>query len=188
MATTTHPSTAELLVRSRDGDRLAFDVLYTRLYHDLQGVARGQLRRFRSGDTLDTTALVHEAYFRLVDETSVPWECRAHFLAIAARAMRRALVDYLRERGAQKRGGGRPHVTLPAELLGGAPPLETLLAIDDVLARLATFSERLPRVAECRLFGGLTEEETARALGVSVRTVQRDWRRARAWLQEGLSD
>lgn len=188
MTATTHPTTAELLLKSRAGERWAFDTLYTRLYDDLQGVARGQLRRYGAGDTLDTTALVHEAYVRLVDETSVPWECRAHFLAIAARAMRRALVDYTRERHAQKRGGGSPHVTLPADLFGVAPPLETLMVIDDALSELATFDDRLPRVAECRLFGGLTEAETAQALGVSVRTVQRDWRRARAWLQQELSD
>lgn len=187
MAITTPASTVELLLKSRAGDRASFDRLYTRLYEELRKAARGQLRHYRGG-TLDTTALVHEAYIRLADERHVPWECRAHFLAIAARAMRRAVVDHIRERMALKRGGGRPHITLAPELLGEAHQPETLIAIDTALSSLATFNERLPRVAECRLFGGLTEEETADALGVSVRTVQRDWRRARAWLQEELRD
>ena len=178
--------TTDLLARARSGDRAAFDALYERLYDDLLSAARGQLRRAGSGDTLDTTALVHEAYVRLVDEKSVPWDCRAHFLAIAARAMRRAIVDYARERGALKRGGGTPHVTLSADVLGTAEDPDTLIAIDDALSRLGEFNERLPRVAECRLFAGLTEEETAGALDVSLRTVQRDWQRARAWLQEAL--
>lgn len=181
-------NTTELLLRSRGGDRVAFDALYTRLYEDLRAVARGQLRRYRRGGTLDTTSLIHDAYVRLVDEQSVPWACRAHFLAIAARAMRRAIVDYIRERSAQKRGGGIEHVTLSLDLLGEAHEPDTLIAIDDALSGLAQFSDRLPQVAECRLFGGLTEEETARALGISVRTVQRDWRRARAWLQQVLRD
>jgi RNA polymerase sigma-70 factor, ECF subfamily len=187
MAITTPASTVELLLNSRAGDRASFDRLYTRLYDELRDAARGQLRHYRGG-TLDTTALVHEAYIRLADERHVPWECRAHFLAIAARAMRRAVVDRIRERMALKRGGGRPHITLAPELMGVVNQPETLIAIDTALSSLATFNERLPRVAECRLFGGLTEEETADALGVSVRTVQRDWRRARAWLQEELGD
>lgn len=187
MASTTGTTTAELLLSSRAGDRTSFDILYTRLYDELRAAARGQLRRYR-GDTLDATALVHEAYIRVAGEQDVPWECRAHFLAVAARAMRRALVDHIRERMALKRGGGRPDVTLVPELAGATPPPETLIAIDDALSAMASFGERLARVAECRLFGGLTEEETAEALGVSVRTVQRDWQRARAWLQQELRD
>lgn len=184
-----HPetNTAELLALSRSGDRSAFDTLYTRLYQDLQAAARGQLRRHSSGATLDTSALVHEAYIRLADETGVPWACRAHFLGIAARAMRRAIVDYVRARTARKRGGGAAHVTLVAELVGIAHEPEVLIGVDDALSTMAEFNERLSRVAECRLFGGMSEEETAAALGVSVRTVQRDWRRARAWLQAELS-
>jgi RNA polymerase sigma factor (TIGR02999 family) len=187
MASTTGATTAELLLQSRAGDKSSFDCLYTRLYRELGEAARGQLRRYRC-DTLDATALVHEAYIRLVDERDVPWDCRAHFLAVAARAMRRAVVDHIRERMALKRGGGRPHITLAPDLVAAPQQPETLIAIDDALSTLAAFNERLPRVAECRLFGGLTEEETARALGVSVRTVQRDWQRARAWLQQELCD
>jgi RNA polymerase sigma-70 factor, ECF subfamily len=184
-----HPetSTAELLALSRSGDRVAFDTLYTRLYDDLQSAARGQLRHRSGGATLDTTGLVHEAYIRLVDETGVPWACRAHFLGVAARAMRRAIVDYVRERTARKRGGGVAHVTLVPDLVGIAHEPEILIGIDDALSAMAQFNDRLSRVAECRLFGGMSEEETAAALDVSVRTVQRDWQRARAWLQAELS-
>jgi RNA polymerase sigma factor (TIGR02999 family) len=183
----TSADTADLLARSREGDKAAFDRLYTRLYENLQEAARGQLRRY-GGVTLDTTTLVHEAYVRLVDETSVAWAGRSHFLAIAARAMRRAMVDHFRARNAQKRGGGTVHVTLSHDVGGVAHQPETLITIDNALEELATFNERLPQVAECRLFGGLTVEETARALGVSVRTIERDWQRARAWLQQELSD
>jgi RNA polymerase sigma factor (TIGR02999 family) len=178
--------TAELLVQSGAGARPAFDQLYSRLYEELRGAARGQLRRYRAGDTLDTTALVNEAYLRLSEEKPVDWACRAHFLAIAARAMRRVIVDYVRERGAQKRGGRAPHVTLAHDLIGRAQDPETLIAVDEALSELAAFNERLARAAECRLFGGMTEEETAAALGVSLRTAQRDWQRARAWLQQAL--
>jgi RNA polymerase sigma factor (TIGR02999 family) len=179
--------TSELLSRSRAGDRTAFDALYARLYEDLHSAARGQLRGHRSGDTLDTTALVHEAYVRLLGEQSVQWESRAHFLAVAARAMRRVIIDAARQRTAQKRGGRSPHVTLSSEVWGAVEDPHTLIAIDDALSRLAHIDERLPRVAECRLFAGLSEKETAGALDVSVRTVQRDWQRARAWLQQELS-
>lgn len=187
MAAATGATTAELLLSARAGDRSSLDILYERLYGELREAARVQMRRYR-GDTLGATVLVHEAYLRVADERGVPWECRAHFLAIAARAMRRALVDHIRHRMAQKRGGGQAYVTLLPELASVAPQPETLIAIDDALSALAAFNERLPQVAECRLFGGLTEEETAEALGVSVRTVQRDWQRARAWLQQALGD
>lgn len=183
----TKAATTKLLARAHAGDRDAFDLLYSRLYEDLLGIARHQRRKGGPRETLDTTSLVHEAYRRLVDETGVAWECRAHFLAIAARTMRRVIVDYARERGAVKRGGGKPHVTLPPEGIGVERQIDDLVAIDEALATLAAFDERLERVAECRLFGGLTHEETASALDVSPRTVQRDWRRARAWLQRALS-
>ncbi len=185
--TTTSATTAELLLHSRAGDRSSFDILYTRLYDELRAAARAQLRHYR-GDTLDATALVHEAYMRVVDEQNMPWQCRAHFLAITARVMRRVVVDHIRERTALKRGGGRPYVTLLPDLVGVEQEPETLIGIDAALSALGEFNERLMQVAECRLFGGLSEEETAAALGVSVRTVQRDWQRARAWLQQALDD
>lgn len=187
MPSRTKAATTDLLARAHAGDREAFDLLYSRLYEDLREIARQQRRKGRSRETLNTTSVVHEAYHRLVDETGVSWECRAHFFAIAARTMRRVIVDYARERGALKRGGGKRHVTLSPEGIGVERQIEDLVAIDEALATLAAFDERLERVAECRLFGDLTHEETARALDVSPRTVQRDWRRARAWLQRELS-
>jgi RNA polymerase sigma-70 factor, ECF subfamily len=180
-------NTLQLLAQARAGDKEAFDSLFSRLYAELRAIAHRRLAGQRHRDTLDTGALVHEAYARLVDE-SVSAESRAHFLAIAARAMRRVIVDYARERTARKRGGGRANVTIPPDVASASPDIDTLIMIDDALASLAEFDERLVRVAECRLFGGLTEEETAAALDISVRTVQRDWPRARAWLQQRLGN
>ena len=179
--------TAELLHRARSGDRGAFDALYARLYDELLASARSQLRRAPGPVTLDTVGLVHDAWVRLASGANVPWAGRSHFLAVAARAMRCAVVDHLRARSAEKRGGGEVLVTLSDHAPGASPDPHTLLVIDDALTRLAAFNDRLPRVAECRLFGGLSEEETAEALNISVRTAQRDWQRARAWLQEALS-
>jgi RNA polymerase sigma factor (TIGR02999 family) len=188
MSSASPPPTAELLAHARAGDKDAFDLLYTRLYRELRPIARRQLLGQRRSATLDTTTLIHETYARLLEE-SLPAQSRAHFLAIAARAMRRVIVDGARAAGAQKRGGGWIPLTLPSDGQPGViHDIETLVTIDQALAGLAAFNERLERVAECRLFGGLTDEETAAALGISVRTVQRDWPRARAWLQQHLGD
>jgi RNA polymerase sigma factor (TIGR02999 family) len=175
-----------LLQAHHDGDRAAFDQLVPLVYDRLRRIARGQLSG-RRGQTLDTTSLVHEAYMELVEETGVAWQDRSHFFAICARAMRRILVDYARERTAQKRGGGKPDLTLEPELLGVEQQAEQVLAVDRALESLAGFNERLARLVECRYFAGMTEEESAHALGVSLRTVQRDWMRARAWLQKELA-
>jgi RNA polymerase sigma factor (TIGR02999 family) len=180
-------NTSQLLEHARAGDKAAFDALYSRLYAELRSIAHRQLAGQRRRETLDTTALVHEAYARLVED-SPRADTRAHFLAIAARAMRHVIVDYARERSAQKRGGGRSDITLPPDAQSVAQDIETLIALDDALAALAAVNGRLERIAECRLFGGLTEEETATALDISVRTVQREWPRARAWLQLRLTD
>lgn len=174
-----------LLQAHHDGDRAAFDQLVPLVYDRLRRIARGQLSG-RRGQTLDTTSLVHEAYMELVEETGVAWQDRSHFFAICARAMRRILVDYARERGAQKRGGGKPDLTLEPERLGVEQQAEQVLAVDRALESLAGFNERLARLVECRYFAGMTEEETAETLGVSLRTVQRDWTRARAWLLKEL--
>ncbi len=187
MAGSTGAVTTDLLLSSSAGDRSSFDLLYEHLYCELHDAARAQLRRYH-GDTLDATALVHEAWLRIVDVQDVPWECRAHFLAIAARAMRRAVVDHIRARTALKRGGGHRAITLVHDVAAFDGDPVTLIAIDDALAMLGEFDDRLQRVAECRLFGGMSESETATALDVSLRTVQRDWQRARAWLQEALRE
>lgn len=175
-----------LLLAHREGDPEAFKRLTSLVYEDLRRIARRQIGRGGAGETLSATALVHEAYLRLIDETRIAWQGRGHFFAIAARSMRRILVDHARERQAQKRGGGRPHLELDPERIALVEQAETLLALDVALAAMGALDDRLARVAECRLFGGLSEEETAQALAVSLRTVQRDWQRARAWLQREM--
>ena len=138
----------------------------------MRRIARRQLNREQPGHTLDSTALVHEAYFRLVDQTRVAWADRSHFFAVAAQAMHRVLVDYARQYQAEKRGGAPVRVSLADDMLSVEQRAETLLVIDDALHRLAQLDERLSQVVECRFFGGLTEEETAHALGVTARTVR----------------
>ena len=182
-------SVTELLLAHQRGDRQAFERLLPLIYDDLKRVAARQRRRARSGDTLNTTALVHDVYLHLVDASSVAWEGRAHFFAIAARAMRHILIDHARERAARKRGGDWQRVELAAEALPlreGAP-IDTLLALDRAFEALAAISERLVQVAECRLFAGMSDRETSEALSIPLRTVQRDWQRARAWLQHELT-
>lgn len=175
-----------LLVAHRGGEAAAFDELVPLIYDDLRRIARQQLRRHAPGETLSATALVHEAYFRLVGERGVDWQERGHFFAIAANSMRRILVDYARERGAKKRGGDQVHVELTPELVASAEHAESVLGVEDALSALERFNERLAKVVELRLFAGLSEEETAEVLGVSLRTAQRDWLRARAWLQKEM--
>ena len=169
------------------------DALLARVYGELRQIAHRQLGAERPGHTLSTTAVVHEAYLRLADQCGVDWENRAQFFAIAARTMRRILIDYARAYHAARRGGAaRVAVPIDALELANSPELavegraEWLLALDDALARLAAMDERLARVVECRFFAGLSEDETAEALGVSVRTVARDWQMARGWLYTEL--
>ncbi len=168
------------------GDQNAFDRLFPLVYAELRRTADHLLRREQPGHTLQPTALVHEAYLRLVNRASLDWQSRAHFLAVAARAMRQILVDYARRRGAVKRGGGVIHARLGDEVAGVDAPLEDLMALDDALNRLGDIDARLRQVVEFRFFGGLTEEEIADILGITTRTAQRDWARARAWLYKEL--
>lgn len=175
-----------LLIAYRQGDESAFDELVPLVYDDLRRIARQQLARLRPGATLDTTALVHEAYLKLVDRRLAELADRDHFLAIAARAMRDLLVDEARRRGAAKRGGARPPVSLDRVTLGVDEQIDTLLAIDRALTRLGALAPRLTRVFECRYFAGLSEEETARSLDLPLRTVQRDWMKSKAWLRREL--
>lgn len=180
------PDITALLADLHSGDEAAVDAVLPLVYDELQALARGQLRHERAGHTLNPTALVHEAYVKLVGQDAA-WENRAHFFGVASLAMRRVLVHYARRRAARKRGGGRAAVTLDEGAVGEAPP-EDLLALDEALTRLAALAERPAKVVELRFFGGLTQEETAEALGVSVPTVQRDWQTARAWLGRALAD
>lgn len=140
----------------------------------------------REGHTLQATALVNEAYLRLVGETNIAWTDRAHFLAVAARVMRHILVDHARARNARKRGGGAVNVTLDEALMVTGEPAQDFLALDEALHALARFDERKSRVVELRFFGGLSVDETAAVLTVSADTVMRDWRLAKAWLQREM--
>jgi RNA polymerase sigma factor (TIGR02999 family) len=177
---------ADVLSGLRSGKRDAVDELIPLLYHELRQIAHRQLAiRAREG-TLCTTALVHEAYLKLIDQSQADWRDRAHFLAVASLAMRHVLVDRAKARHALKRGGERRRITLDdAEIAVDDQP-EALLQLDDAMNHLALLQPRLARVVECRFFGGLTEDEIAEALGVTVRTVQRDWVKARMLLQRAL--
>ena len=180
----------QLLAAARQGDGPAMDRLMALVYEELRAVARRQLRRWRQGHTLDTTALVNEAYLKLVDASGVSWQDRAHFLSVAGVAMRHILVDTARRRMAKKRGGEGirvPLTDLPSPGTGDvdAQAVE-ILALDAALTSLAARNERLSRLVELRFFAGLTEEEAAEALGTSERTVRRDWRKARAFLFDAL--
>jgi RNA polymerase sigma factor (TIGR02999 family) len=180
-------SITDVLVEARDGDDSALDRLFDSVYDELRRVAHHALRQEPTGHTLSTTGLVHEAYFKLVDQRRIEWRDRAHFFGVAARAMRQILVEYARRRGAAKRGGRLRLVALEEGTVPAEERAEALLAVDEALTRLAEHSPAMARVVECRFFAGLTEEETAEATGGSVRTVQRQWRRAKAWLYQELS-
>ncbi len=169
-----------------DGDKGAFDRLVPLVYDDLRRLARRQMRRMPSAHTLDTTGLVHEAWLKLADQSRAAYADRGHFLAVAARAMRQVVIDYARRKLAQKRGAGAIAVELRDDHASVQHQAEWLLTVDHALRRLGAKSPRLVQVVECRYFAGLSEEESAIALGVSLRTAQREWLRARAWLREEL--
>lgn len=168
------------------GEAAARETLFPLIYDELRRIAHRHLQREPHGHTLDTTALVHEAYLRLVDQTRADFTDRAHFFAVASNAMRRILVDYARRYLADKRGGAPRRVTLTDDMLVAEERADTLLAVDEALNELGRIDERLSRVVECRFFGGLTEEETAEVLGVTARTVRRDWTKAKGWLHRAL--
>ena len=185
----------DALAELRGGAPGALDRLVPLVYADLARIAHRQLALEAAGHTLSTTALVHEAYLRLVDQTRAEWADRAQFFAVAAGAMRRVLVDHARRQRAGRRGGTRARaISLEALDAGDAASLavgeraDVLLALDEALQRLAALDARQARVVECRFFGGLTEAETAEGLGVTTRTVERDWVKARGWLYEALRD
>ena len=176
------PPTLDLLVASRDGDDGAAAELYDAVYDELRRLAR-RVRTGATPETLNTTALVHEAYLKMADGGD--YEDRAHFLGVAAKAMRHVVIDHVRRQRADKRGGDAEVLPLRETLVGEAPD-EDLLALDEALSRFAQVDERGARVIECRFFGGLTIEETAAALDLSTATVERSWRVARAWLVREL--
>jgi RNA polymerase sigma factor (TIGR02999 family) len=177
---------AKLLDQLREGDREALDRLFPLVYQELRHAADRVLRREAAGHTLQPTALVHEAYLKLASGP-VSSENRAHFLGIAARAMRQVLVDHARRRRAAKRGGGDLAVSLSQAAGAADVHSDDLVSLDEALERLGERNERLKRVVELRFFAGLTEVETAEVLGVTPRTIQRDWNKARAWLHKELA-
>lgn len=178
-------SAADAVVGSASNGEPATDALFREVYAELKRLARS-VRAGRAGETLSTTALVHEAYLKLAVSTRIDWQGRVHFLGVAARAMRQVLADAARHRSRDKRGGGSWAVTLEeGDLAAPMRPAE-LLALDEALGRLTAMDERQAQVVEFRFFAGLTTEETAAVLGVSVPTVHRDWRAARAWLRREM--
>ena len=184
------PSTAhitQLLVAWSDGDQAALEKLTPLVYEELHRLARRYMSRERAGHTLQTSALVNEAFIRLVDWKNVRWQNRAHFFAVSAQLMRRILVDFARSRSYAKRGAAARKVSLTETVLVSEGQREDLVALDDALTALAELDERQGRVVELRFFGGLSMEEIAEVLKVSLGTVKRDWSLARAWLHNRLS-
>ena len=175
-----------LLQQWRTGRKEALDQLMPLVYDELHRLAKRFMASETPGSTLRSTALVHEAYLRLVD-TEAPWQDRAHFLALAARMMRRIIVDHARARSTAKRGGGGPRVTLDEGLIAADSPDDELLALDEALDRLATFDARKAKIIELVYFGGLNQTEAAEVQEISVATVERELRAAKAWLFSELS-
>jgi RNA polymerase sigma-70 factor, ECF subfamily len=176
----------QLLQQINGGDPAAQSRLIPLVYRELRRLAAQYMRMERSGHTLQTTALVHEAYLRLAKQKGAPWQSRAQFFGVAARLMRRILVDHARERLAKKRGGSWEKVSLDEALTVAALPSDRLLALDEALDRLGERDFRQSRIVELKFFGGLSEAEAAEVLGVSVRTVKRDWCVAKAWLYQEM--
>ena len=183
------PSTSVtvLLAKARSGDPSALADVFPLIYDELRRLAQQQLKREPDGHTLSPTALVHEAYMRLIDYSRLEWTGRAHFMAVASTAMRRILVDHARGHRSAKRGGMLKRVNIDDVELGTEDRAELLIAIDDALGRLKEIDARQAQVVECRFFGGMTEEETAEALGMGLRTVKRDWAKAKSWLHREIA-
>jgi len=176
----------QLLIASGDGDQSAWEELMPLIYQELHRLAHRYMGRERLGHTLQTSALVNEAYLRLIDQKKSTWQNRAHFLGIAAHMMRRVLVDYARSRGYQKRGGDARRVDLEAAMIVSPQRAADVVALDDALARLAEIDPRQSQLVELRFFAGLSIEETAEVLQVSPGTVMRDWTIAKAWLRREI--
>lgn len=177
----------QALVALSGGDRRALDRLLPLVYEQLRQIAERQLRQERADHTLSPTALVHEAYLKLVQLDRISWEGRAHFFGACAQAMRRILISYARMKKAEKRGAGSEHVPLTSVMVAADSRPQDLIALDDALAKLEALDERQARIVECRFFAGMGVEETAKALGISPATVKRDWTMARAFLNRELS-
>src|SRR5678815_132897 len=177
----------QLLAKWSDGNQSALDELYPLVYDELHRLARRYMSRERKGHTLQTTALINEAYVRLVDQRNVHWANRSHFFAISAQIMRRILIDHARSHAYAKRGGGQQKVSLDETATLQVARAAALISLDDALQSLAKIDQRRSQVVELRYFGGLSNEEIAQALGISPNTVTRDWNMARAWLYQQLA-
>ncbi|HJQ68468.1 MAG TPA: sigma-70 family RNA polymerase sigma factor [Blastocatellia bacterium] len=182
MTTRSPKEITQLLMDWRNGDKAAADQLMPLVYDELRRLASNFFRRERVNHTLQPTALVHEAYLHLVDQSVVSWQNRAHFFGAAARLMRQILIDHARTHNAAKRGGGEIKVSLKEELVAAAPREVDLIALDAALDELAELDEQQSRIVEMRFFGGLSIEETAEVLAISPATVKREWSTAKAWL------
>jgi len=176
----------QLLKKAQNGDRHSLDKLLPLIYDELRRVAANQLQKERADHTLQATALVHEAYLRLLEQREVDWQNRAHFFSIAAEMMRRILVNYAVQRNAQKRGDGAARLSLEEAVSFSDEKDLDLVSLDDALKQLAEYDADAARIVELRFFGGLTIEETAEVLGISDSTVKREWRTAKAWLKAKL--
>ena len=188
MATRSPHEVTELLLDWSNGNQSALDRLMPLVDQELHRLAQHYMRQENPGHTLQTTALVNEAYLRLVDQNRMHWKNRTHFFALSAQLMRRILVDHARKRKYAKRGGNAPKVSLDEAMAVSPERGADLIALDDALERLAAIDPRKSKVVELRFFGGLSVEETAAALGVSEMTVNRDWKMAKAWLYESLNN
>jgi RNA polymerase sigma factor (TIGR02999 family) len=184
--TSSPKSVTQLLIEWRDGDDTALEKLIPVVHEELRRLAHYYMRRERSGHTLQTSALINEAYIRLVDHKGMRWQNRAHFYAVAAQAMRRVLVDYARSRSYIKRGGGAHVVALDEAANVAKKQAADLVALDDALTDLASIDPRKSKIVEMRYFGGMSVEETAEALGLSSITIMRDWNTAKAWLLRAM--
>jgi RNA polymerase sigma factor (TIGR02999 family) len=187
MAATSPKEVTQLLIEWSKGDQAALEQLIPLVYDELHRLARSYMRRERPGHTLQTSALMHEAYLRLVDQRHVQWQNRAHFFGVAAQLMRRILVDHARSRSRAKRGGKAQIVSLAEPSMISAE-LSEVIAVDQALNGLAELDARKSRIVEMKFFGGLTNEEIAEVLSVTTRTVEREWRKAKAWLYRAISE
>jgi RNA polymerase sigma factor (TIGR02999 family) len=183
---TKNEEATQLLKKAQNGDRESLDRLLPVIYDELRRVAANQLQKERADHTLQATALVHEAYLRLLEQREVDWQNRAHFFSIAAEMMRRILVNYAVQRNAQKRGDGAARLSLEEAGSFSDEKDFDLISLDDALKQLAEYDETQAKIVELRFFGGLTIEETAEVLGISDSTVKREWRMAKAWLKANL--
>jgi RNA polymerase sigma factor (TIGR02999 family) len=187
MASTSRDEITLLLHEWSDGDRSALDRLVPVVYRELRGLARHYMNNERPDHTLQTTALVSEAYLRLVHYDRMQWQNRAHFLAVAAQAMRRILVEHARAHHYAKRGGGAQEMSLEEAPILSAEPAKDILALDEAMQELESMDARKCRIVEFKFFGGLNIEETAEVLGISTATVEREWRSAKAWLYQAMT-